>query len=447
MPSTSSISAAWARVLPGAILGSASGISALLLYTNGLFVAGLSREFGLTRTQFGLGVSLVTLALAAANPLVGWAVDRWGARRPAMAGLVLLALGFASLGAFVHSIGSYLLLQSSVAFAGAASGPIAYTKIISATFQKHRGLALGLTMTGIGCSAAAVPPVLSSIIAAHGWRVGFFALSVVPLVGALATALLIPRKTAGALADGGRRGSGPNAPDTACTSGTSDTVNGRPIEVPMPAAGHWIRSRVFWVMAAAFAMMSLSFAGLLPHFVPMLTDAGLTPIAAGRVAGEIGLAVIASRLVVGFLLDRMFAPRIAIAISLITASGCVVFIVNGVTAASLSAIALGFAIGAELDLMGFLVARYFGLPEFGRIYGWLYCAFIFASGLGPLWVGALRDTTGNYTLSLALSAGGLVLACVGFLMLPRYEATSISSDPQALTPDPEHSDFAKRPTP
>jgi len=356
-------------------------------------------------------------------------VDRWGARRPAIAGLVLLALGFASLGTFVHSIGSYLLLQSLVAFAGAASGPIAYTKIIGATFQKHRGLALGLTMTGIGCSAAAVPPVLSSIIAAHGWRVGFFALSVVPLVGALATALLIPRQTAG-------------APATPNASGAAD---GPPIEMPAPATGQWIRSRVFWVMAAAFAMMSLSFAGLLPHFVPMLTDARLTPIAAGRVAGEIGLAVIASRLVVGFLLDRMFAPRIAIAISVITAAGCVVFIVNGVAAASLTAIALGFAIGAELDLMGFLVARYFGLPEFGRIYGWLYCAFIFASGLGPLWVGALRDATGNYTLALALSAGGLVLACAGFLMLPRYAPAS--GDPQALTLDREHSDFAKRPTP
>jgi len=383
-------------------------------------------------------VSLVTLALAAANPLVGWAVDRWGARRPAMAGLVLLALGFASLGAFVHSVGSYLLLQSLIAFAGAASGPIAYTKIIGATFDKHRGLALGLTMTGIGCSAAAVPPVLSSIIAAHGWRVGFFSLAVVPLVGALATALLIPRKTAGALADGGQRGSADNA---------SGTAHDSSIEVPAPAAHRWIRSRVFWVMAAAFAMMSLSFAGLLPHFVPMLTDAGLTPIAAGRVAGEIGLAVIASRLVVGLLLDRMFAPRIAIAISVITAAGCVVFIVNGVAAASLTAIALGFAIGAELDLMGFLVARYFGLPSFGRIYGWLYCAFIFASGLGPLWVGALRDTTGNYTLSLALSAGGLVLACAGFRMLPRYAVTSTSGDPQALTLGRERSDFAKRQTP
>jgi cyanate permease len=188
--------------------------------------------------------------------------------------------------------------------------------------------------------------------------------------------------------------------------------------------------------------MSLSFAGLLPHFVPMLTDGGLSPVAAGRIAGEIGLAVIASRLVVGFLLDRTFAPRIAIGISVIAAAGCVVFMANGISAASLTAIALGFAMGAELDLMGFLVARYFGLAEFGRIYGWLYGAFIFASGVGPLWVGALRDATGSYTMSLGLCATGLIVACGVFLMLPRYSPARTS-----VTLGPDRSGFAERPGP
>ena len=234
---------AWGRALAGAVIGSASGISALLLYTNGLFVAALSREFGLTRTQFGFGVLLVTMALAVANPLVGWSVDRFGAKHPAIVGLLLLSLGFVSLGEFVDSVNSYLLLQAMVAFVGAASGPIAYTKIIGAT----------------------------SVIAGYGWRTGFFALAVVPLVGALATALLIPAARA-------------NAAPAAIQKPAAN----------VQAAGDWVRSRVFWVMASAFAMMSLAFAGLLPHFVPMLTDDGLDPIAAGRVAGEIGLAVIAS---------------------------------------------------------------------------------------------------------------------------------------------------------
>src|SRR5690242_18350170 len=197
----------WGRVLAGAVLGCATGISALLLYTNGLFVAGLSHDFGLSRTQFGFGVLLVTMALAVANPLVGWAVDRFNARGPAIVGLVLLSLGFAAIGAFVSSVNSYLLIQAMVAFAGAASGPIAYTKIIGGTFDKNRGVALGVTMTGIGISAAAVPPLLASVIATHGWRAGFFALAVVPLIGALATAILIPRWSGAATApkaDAGR---------------------------------------------------------------------------------------------------------------------------------------------------------------------------------------------------------------------------------------------------
>lgn len=396
----------WARILSGAALGSATGISALLLYTNGLFVAGLSGEFGLTRTQFGFGVLLVTFALAVANPLVGWAVDRYGARLPAIVGLVLLSAGFFSLGAFVHSVSGYLGLQALVAFVGAASGPIAYTKMIGATFQQNRGLALGVTMTGIGCSAAAIPPLLAPVIAAQGWRAGFFALSVIPLVGALLTALLIPPQPA-------------RSADPALSN----------FAVQLPCT--WLRTREFWVMALAFAVMSLSFAGLLPHFVPLLTDSGLSPVTAGRIAGEIGLAVIASRLAVGFLLDRIPAPRIAIAICSTAAAGIAMFIANGVSSASVTAIALGLAMGAELDLMGFLVARYFGLKQFGRIYGWLYSAFVFASGLGPLWVGALRDTTGNYTLSLMISIAGLGMACCAFLMLPGYA--------------PAHSDFVARP--
>lgn len=394
----------WGRVLTGTVLGCATGISALLLYTNGLFVAGLARDFGLTRTQFGFGVLLVTLALAAANPLVGFAVDRSGARVPAIVGLVLLSLGFAAMGVFVHSVNGYLIIQALVAFVGAASGPIAFTKIIGATFDKNRGVALGVTMTGIGISAAAIPPALAWVISNHGWRAGFLSLALVPLVGALATALLIPRGSADA--SNGAQRPHEDSPDAAPAAN---------------ARGTHARSPVFWMMAAAFAMMAISFAGLLPHFVPMLIDGGLTPVAAAGIAGEIGLAVIVSRLFVGFLLDRVFAPRIAIVICLVAAVGFVVLVVNGIASASITAITLGFAMGAELDLMGFLVARYFGLREFGRIYGWLYGAFIFASGLGPLWVGALRDATGSYTLALEISTAGLLVACVGFLLLPRYE--------------------------
>jgi cyanate permease len=180
------------------------------------------------------------------------------------------------------------------------------------------------------------------------------------------------------------------------------------------------RSPVFWMLCATFAVMSLSFMGLVPHFVPLLGDAGLDPRAAGALAGEMGLAVIASRMLVGLALDRLFAPYIATAICLVAAAGNLVFLTQGVGAATFTAIAMGLALGAELDLMGFLVARYFGLARFGKIYGWLYFAFIFASGIGPLWVGGVRDATGDYSRALLISVAGLLLSGAGFLAMPRY---------------------------
>ena len=385
----------WPRSLTAAVIGSATGVSALLLYTNGLFVGGLTRDFGLTRVQFGFGVLLVTMALAFANPLVGWLVDRFGAKWLSVVGLLLLSLGFASLGAFVHSVNSYYLLQVMVALAGAASGPIAYSKIINETFSRHRGIALGITMTGIGVAAAFIPPALANVIADLGWRSGYYTLAGVPLVGAVLTAVLLPSRHAVG-------------------------VKKAAAQVDAAARGEWIRSPMFWMLAGTFAMMSLSFMGLLPHFVPMLGDAGIDPRAAGKLAGQIGLAVIASRMLVGLALDRFFAPRIAIAISLVAAAGNLVFYFLGAEYAWITAIAIGLALGAELDLMGFLIARYFGLAQFGKIYGWLYFAFIFASGIGPLWVGAVRDSTGNYSIALVASAIGLLVSCAGFLMMPRY---------------------------
>jgi MFS family permease len=383
-----------ARILCGAVAGCATGVSALLLYTNGLFVDGLNREFGLNRTQFGFGVLLVTLALAVANPLCGWAIDRYGARRPAIVGLLLLALGFVSLGLFVHSTASYLLLQALVGFVAVTSGPVAFAKLVGSAFTRHRGLALGITMAGIGLAAALIPPQLSILIAERGWRAGYLALATVPLAGAVLVALLVPRGT--------------EKLQRAARDSAAEGIE-------------WLRSREFWILAAASATMSLSFMGLLPHFVPMLVDNGVTPIVAGSIAGTIGFAVIASRLLLGYLLDRVFAPRVAIAVCVIAAAGCVLLIAQGPGVAMFTAVGLGFAVGAELDLLGYLVARYFGMARFGRVYGLQYAVFAAASGFGPLWVGAVRDATGDYELPLLISAAGLMAACLIFLLMPRYE--------------------------
>ena len=77
--------------------------------------------------------------------LIIFEVNAWHNIVHILSGLLLLSAGFASLRSYIDSANSYFLLQAMVAFIGAASGPIAYSKIVNETFDRHRGIALGLT--------------------------------------------------------------------------------------------------------------------------------------------------------------------------------------------------------------------------------------------------------------------------------------------------------------
>jgi cyanate permease len=83
---------------------------------------------------------------------------------------------------------------------------------------------------------------------------------------------------------------------------------------------------------------------------------------------------------------------------------------------------LGLGLGAEFDLMAYLVSRYLGLRSYGQLYGYLYAAFGLGAGTGPVLMGWLFDELGNYTLGLALlSVLGFILAILASRLGPYRE--------------------------
>lgn len=388
----------WPIVLASAS-GAGFGVSALLTYPAGLFVKGLEAEFGLTRTTFGLGVFGATLSVALSSIIIGRIVDREGPRRPAMIGALFLAFGFIVLATLVRSPAAYVMVMLLTGLLAAGSSPVPYARAVSRSFVRRRGLALGFMQMGIGVSAALVPPILGHVIAAQGWRAGFLLLACLAVLG------LLP---------GWFIGRGAHV----------DHASARQDVAPVAVAS----SPSFWLMLAGFSTMAFAFAGLLPHFVPMLIDAGMDPVGAASLAGLIGVSVIVVRVLIGWLADLVHAPSIAACACLLCALGCLTLYFGGTAAAPVGAIALGAAMGAEADLVGFLVARYFPLAAYGRIYGLQYAAFMTAAGAGPLWVGAVADDAGGYGMALLISAALLVVAIVPFLLLPKRSA---ALDPHA----------------
>ncbi|MBU0794233.1 MAG: MFS transporter [Alphaproteobacteria bacterium] len=378
----------WPVVLAAAC-GAGLGIAGLLTYSAGIFAKDLEIAIGLSRTSLGAAFFLATVALALALPLAGWLVDRFGPRWPAFAGSLALSGGFVLLGTVVHSVASYMSVMAGIGLLAACSSPVAYTRAVNAVFDRSRGLALGLTQVGIGISAAIVPPVLAIVVAERGWQAGYLTLAIIAAFG-IVPALSLPDRRGNRLA----------------MRATSGTATGQ------------MRSPLILQLLACFGMMALSFAGLLPHFVPMLREAGMDARAAGALAGLIGASVIVSRVIVGWLADRIPAPLIAATCCGLCALGCIALATGGSALAWVGAIALGTAMGAEADLIGYLTARYFGMANYGRLYAVQYASFMLMAGTGPLWVGALADQTGGYDAALWVTVAGMAISILLFLRLP-----------------------------
>jgi MFS family permease len=394
---SSEIKHGWPLVLVAA-LGSAVGISGIFNYTVGVFAPYLHDAIQLSRGQFGTGFLCATLALAIGMPVVGFAIDRIGVRAPAIFGALMLAVGFLLLGHFTVSVPTYLLFMAFTGFFASASSPIGYSRAVSSVFNRQRGLALGLLQVGIGIAGMTAPPLVALVNIRYGWQAGYDLLAGIAVLGVLPALIGLRGRTAAAPV---RRGAGSDA-----------------------AFWNVLRGRTFRIQIVAFMAMGLGFTGMIPHLVPMLREFGLTPESAAATLGLLGLSVIGSRLIIGFLSDHIHAPYLAIAACLICGSGFIALALIGPAAAPFTTVAIGAALGCESDMIAFLTARYFGMAAFGRVYSLQFAAFMITAGLGPTWVGYLADATGGYKEALLVSCAPLLLAIVLFLFLPTTRGKS-----------------------
>jgi MFS family permease len=127
------------------------------------------------------------------------------------------------------------------------------------------------------------------------------------------------------------------------------------------------------------------------HMMPLLRDAGLALPQAAGIASPIGVGVILGRVLIGWAIDRIFAPYIACLVFIATACGCVLLNLGGAQAAPVAAFLIGFALGAEIDLIAYLTVRDFGLRNCGFIYGSIYSMFSIGAAAGPAIVGKMFE--------------------------------------------------------
>lgn len=387
-------------VLVACVLGVGLGLSPLPFYTMGVFAPHLAKEFGWSMSQIMAGLSITTISVVVAGPAAGLLAERYGTRRVALLSLLLFGLAFMSMATLGNSLTQFYIIWGVIAAVGAGTLPITFTRAVNGWFDVHRGMALGIAMTGTGVFGILCKPYLAWIIGEYGWRAGYVALGALPLLIALPACWLMFR----------------DPPEADVEMGHKVT------ELPGLSRAEALGSWKFWLIAVAMLIIPFCLAGPVPNLEKILSDRGFDSATALSLTPLIGLSAIAGRLIGGWLLDRFWAPGVAFVMLGLPAFACLILAGGSydVTMAAVAIVMIGFALGIEYDVVAYLTSRYFGMRAYAGLYAILYVCFAVGAGVAPLAFGYLRDLNQNYASALMISAVALPLASALFLLLGRY---------------------------
>ena len=362
----------------------------ITVYSFSVFFKSLTQDFHATRAAVSLAFSFCSIAQAICTPFVGWLIARFGTRRVVVPAAVMFGLILLSIRVLSGGIGQfYVFYVASALAASVGFGPLAYGNVVSFWFDRRRGLALGLTMLGTGCGAMIVPPFAQLLISHFGWRSAYAILGLAVLLVPLPiVAVFLKEKpqVMGLLPDGvASAGVAARAP--------ADTVG-------LTVSEAW-RNAAFWLMVCAFFFVGASVQGCIVHTAAILSDRGVSVHKAALGSSVLGAAVMIGRVSTGYLLDCLFATRLAACFFVCVAAGVGLFLFGGPPwLAFLGAFLIGLGLGAEIDIIPYLVGRYFGLRWFAQIYSVILGTFILSGAVGPLLMGWSFDLTHSYQASL-----------------------------------------------
>ncbi|MFT6155596.1 MAG: MFS family permease [Neolewinella sp.] len=359
----------------------------MYVYSIGPFIEPIQAEFGWSRAQVSSGITIAASLSAIFCIPMGILVDKIGPRWMGLVGVTLMCAAVAMLSTATGSGSNWIFLWCLLAFATLWVQATVWTSAVNGRFVKSRGLALAITLSGASLAATVFPLTASWLIENFGWRTAYLYLS-----GGWAI-LALP-----ALFLGFKGIQDQSKSDTATIA--------KPKDLPGLSIKEGLRTPALYKLIMAGGFFAFTAIGIVTHFVPILTDSGASTMQAAGVASLIGIFSIIGRLGTGFLLDRYPAHIVGAIAFIIPIIACSLLLTNGSLPAFqiLAAAIFGLTLGSEVDVIAYIAAKYFGLKNFGALYGAAVMALSMGTALGPLAAGAVFDHYGSYAPFLQLTA-------------------------------------------
>ncbi len=379
---------AWLVVL-AAFIG--SFVSFGVTYTFGVFLRPISTAFGVTHAAMsGLFAVIAALTFFVA-PFTGEIADKHGPRVVVASGAVLMCVSLVLAGR-VESFWT-LVLTYGVGLGTAAA--CIYIPAISAVgewFETRRDIALGISISGIGCGTLVAAPVSAMLIDRYGWR------GALTFFGWASGALLL--LAAGLL------------------SSPPEAAEKKKVEI----------SKELRTPAFRLLYISLMFAGVAVYvslvYMPVYAaDIGIGRVAGAAVIGYIGAASVVGRLGLNALAPRfglMFMYQLAYGILLV--SFALWLTAHSYTSLVLFGLVMGVGYGGIAAMAPAVAAGIFGVAGLGELLGIMFTGFGLACIVGPPLAGVLVDYTHDYKWTVFIASAAAVLALLFVIPLGKYKA-------------------------
>ena len=376
----------------------ASGI--FVLYAVNIFFVDAVAEFGWQKSTTSLLMSTFFFSAGLGFPALGWAISRYGIRKPS----VLVALGYAAtvliIPALPPSQPLFLVDFFLMGIFSASACALPFSIAISGYFDRNRGLALGLGAAGAGLGSSMTAGMSNFLLESFGWRTGLLIYGCLAVVVILFCLIFLVRTPPGA---------------------TAANAAGTEVSATPPPRLLSLFDKEMCIIIAVLVLNALCAMGIIGNMVPLLADRGVSTAVAAGLLSAVGLSSWGGRVVVGWLLDKFFAPYVGLCTFISGAIGALLLVYGtSISMAFAGAVMIGVCMGAEQDLAMYLVSRYFPLSVYSKAVSISWVAWAWGGSIGTFIAAQSYSLTHGYEWALWIFVGLFLLAALLIMLLPPY---------------------------
>jgi len=370
----------------------------------GFFIEPLEEEFGWTRTQVNVSLS-IGVVTSFLSPVVGNLMDRFGARWTMAVSIVLVASAFLLRSVMTELWHFYLF--SGIMFAGTPGATMMPAgRLVLTWFPKARGRMMGIVTSGNNIGSGLAVPIIAGLIGFVGWR-WTWALMGIALIGMAMLVLLVIRDDSDDVTKERCKRWSPKYSDDDGTAGLNSGMT-------VSAA---VRTSTFWFLVIGMTLQQFIRTGVVSQMVPHLEQVGFSRAVAATMMIVLAIFAASSKLIFGRLSESITARISFIVIMILQGIGLSVLLLSDGSAITWGAIVVfGLGMGGVGALTPLVIFDMFGLKQFGSIMGLTRMSIAIPIFFGPIFAGMIFDSKGKYDLMFVVTIGLLVVSIGSFML-------------------------------